>query len=213
MLHGNYTSEVGIKTACPFVCLIMPFIRFKRALVNPFICSNIPLVGIKGFTMIELIITMTIVGIMVALAAPGMQSFVSNNRLTTQVNELLTDISHARSEAIIRSTTAGVCVTDVGGDTCVSSGNWANGRLVYYVCPSTDTTCTTGSNVAVKIHEAMTNDNTLDSPSDAIIFNKTGLLSSGAGQFTLTDPKTGGKRIVCLGTTGRPALSKEDCPS
>ena len=190
----------------------MPFIRFKRALVSPFICSNIPLVGIKGFTLIELIITMTIVGILVALAAPGMQSFVSSNRLTTQVNDLLADISLARSEAIKRSASSGVCVTASDGASCVPDGDWANGWLVYY-CTSTTDPCPSSSKEAIKMHEKLTGDNTLSTPGDEIVFSKTGLLSSGAGQFTLTDPKTGGKRIVCLGTTGRPALSKEDCPS
>lgn len=211
MLHGKYRSEVGTKTICPFVCRIKPFIRFKRALVSPFVCSNIPLVGIKGFTLIELIITMTIVGIMVALAAPGMQSFVSSNRLTTQVNDLLADISLSRSEAIKRNISSGICVTAAGGTSCVTSGNWTNGWQVYY-CTSTTVPCPSGSKEAIKMHEKLTGNNTLSTPGDEIAFSKSGLLSSGAGQFTLTDPKTGGKRIVCLGTTGRPALSKEDCP-
>lgn len=170
-----------------------------------------PLVGNRGFTLIELIVTLTIIGILVALAAPGMQSFVSSNRLTTQVNDLLGDINLARSEAIKRNATAGICMTAVSGTSCETTGSWTNGWLVYYVCPATDSSCTAGNNVMLKIHEALAGNNTLSAPANQIVFSKSGLLSSGAGQFTLADPNNGGKRIVCIGTTGRPALSNVDC--
>lgn len=171
-----------------------------------------PLVGNRGFTLIELIVTMTIIGILVALAAPGMQSFSSSNRLTTQINDLLADISLARSESIKRNAAAGICVTAANGTSCVSSGNWANGWLIYY-CSSASTTCPSASKVTIKAREPLTGNNTLTTPGDEIAFSKSGMLSSGAGQVTLTDPKTGGKRIVCISSTGRPMLYQTDCPT
>lgn len=211
MLRDYFISETDTKMARPFVCHIVPFIRFKRTLISPFVGYNIPLVGNRGFTLIELIITLTIIGIMVALAAPGMQSFSSSNRLTTQVNDLLADISLARSEAIKRNVASGVCVTAANGTSCVAAGNWANGWLAYY-CSSASTPCPAASKVTIKLREPLAGNNTLTTPGDEIAFNKSGLLSSVAGQLTLTDPKTGGKRIVCIGTTGRPSLSQVDCP-
>ncbi len=212
MLRDYSRSETDTKMIRPFVCQIVPFIRFKRALVSPFVGYNIPLVGNRGFTLIELIIVLTIIGIMVALAAPGMQSFSSSNRLTTQVNDLLADISLARSEAIKRNVASGVCVTAANGTSCVAAGNWANGWLAYY-CSSASTPCPAASKVTIKLREPLTGNNTLTTPGDEIAFSKSGLLSSGSGQLTLTDPKTGGKRIVCIGTTGRPSLSQVDCPT
>ncbi len=151
-----------------------------------------------------------------AIAVPGIQGFVSSNRLTSQVNELMADISLTRSEAIKRATEAGVCVTAAGGSSCVTTGNWANGWLVYYVCPAGDATgCTVGNNVPLKIQEAVSGSNTLTAPADAIVFSKSGMLSSpssGTRQFTLTDPKNSSRRIVCLSATGRAALSPVNCP-
>ena len=136
MLHGNYRSEVGTKTACPFVCHITPSIRLKRALVYPFVCSNIPLVGIKGFTLIELIITITIVGIMVALAAPGMGTIIKNQRLTAQANDLVADLNLARSEAVKRATWVTICKTanpNASSPACdtTASNQWTAGRIVF----------------------------------------------------------------------------------
>jgi type IV fimbrial biogenesis protein FimT len=212
MHYGNQKPEMLAKDRLPFICHNAPFVCNKRTSVLPLIGKYIPFVGIKGFSLIELIITLTVVGILVALAAPGMQRFFSDNRLTTQINDLLADISLARSEAIKRNTSTGMCVTAANGTSCVTSGNWANGWLVYY-CSSTTNPCPSASKVSVKAHEPLTGNNSLSTPGDEIVFSKTGMLSSSAGQVTLTDTKTSGKRIVCVGSTGRPTLSTVDCPT
>jgi len=198
----------------PFICRFMPFIGLDKPLNNPFVCSKLPLVWIKGFTLIELIITMTIAGILMAVAAPSMVGFVSSNRLASQINDLNASLSIARSEAIKRSTNAGICVTAAGGTSCVASGNWANGWLVYYVCPSTDTSCVAGNNVALKTHESLSGSNTLTVPADSLVYTKNGVVSGAASDFnfTLCDPKRGKSRILTIRIpTGRPALSESTC--
>lgn len=200
-----------LKNGSPFICRLMPFIGFKNTLINPFICQKIPSVRNRGVTLIELIIVLTIAGILAALAAPGMQSFVSSNRLSAQVNDLLADINLARSEAIKRSTNAGVCVTDSAGANCVVAGNWVNGWLIYYVCPATDTTCVAGNNVILRVHEALSGKNTLTAPADALIYTKNGMVSAGSGDFTLCDPKMKRTRVLNVQVTGRPALTQGTC--
>jgi type IV fimbrial biogenesis protein FimT len=211
MHYRSFNPGTEPQNGIPFVCRNMPFIGLSNPVINPNIGHNIPFVWNIGFTLVELIITLTIAGILMAIAAPAMQSFVSSNRLTSQVNDLLADISLTRNEAIKRNAITGICVTAVDGNACVSSGNWANGWLVYY-CPSAiPADCTAATRVVVKIHEKLTGNNTLTAPGDQLQFSKSGILSSGAGQFTLTDPKTSKKRIVCVVTTGRPSLSEANC--
>jgi type IV fimbrial biogenesis protein FimT len=212
-MHYRYRISIGSpKKACPFVCLLLPFVCFNYPPSHPLVCLNKPFIRNRGVTLVELIIVLTIAGVLAALAAPGMQRFVASNRLTAQVNDLLADISLARSDAIKRNTSAGVC-TSTSGTSCAASGNWANGWLVYYVCPTGDPSgCTAGNNVVVKVHEALSGSNTLTGPADALVYSKSGVLSSGAGQFTLTDPYTSGRRIVCVTPTGRPNLSQVNCP-
>ena len=186
----------------PFVCQLIPFILTATPSILPIIGDKRPLVCFKGFTLIELIVTLTIAGILMAVAAPSMQNFVSGSRLTTQVNDLLADISISRSEAIKRNTTAGVCVTASGGTSCVPSGNWANGWMVY--------ADVSGVTTPIKTHEALSGKNTLTGP-DAVVYSKSGLLSSGSGVFTLCDPARKKTRVVTIVTTGRPTISEGSC--
>ncbi len=53
-----------------------------------------------GFTMMELLVTITVAGILAAVAVPSFFSIVNTNRLAAQSNELLTAFQYARSEAI-----------------------------------------------------------------------------------------------------------------
>ncbi len=57
----------------------------------------------RGFTLIELMVTISIAAILLAIGVPSFQAIIENNRLATQSNELITAVNLARSEAIKRS--------------------------------------------------------------------------------------------------------------
>jgi len=80
-----------------------------------------------GFTLIELIIVMTLAAILMAVAIPSFRSMIAGNRLTTQANDLIGAITYARSEAISHNNTVTFCRADSETDTdCAgSSGAWA----------------------------------------------------------------------------------------
>lgn len=89
----------------------------------------------KGFNLLELVITISIVSILLVLAVPSFESISNINRLSGTSNELLTTFQVARSESIRRGVRVVVCRSnnpDAGASAaCVtSSGNWA-GWIVF----------------------------------------------------------------------------------
>lgn len=62
----------------------------------------------SGFTMIELLITIAILGIILAFAVPSFQTMIENNRVTSEANTLLSAVNLARTEAIKRGAVVSV---------------------------------------------------------------------------------------------------------
>lgn len=223
MQYDQIKLRTNRLTVLPFICQLKPFVCSKIPLIIPLICKKIPSVGYKGFTLIELIVTLTVVGILTTIAAPSIQKLFADNRLTSQVNDLMGDLSVAKSEAIKRNTTTGVCASTTG-TSCTAGGNWASGWFVYYLCPATDTTCTVNASIAVKTHDALNGNNTLQavatnvvtttsSSADSITFGKNGALSSQAYtyRFTLCDPKLKQTRFIDLTVIGQSTISQGTC--
>ena len=61
-----------------------------------------------GFTLLEMLVTLTVLGVLMTLAAPSFSSFVLSNRLKTIAFELVVSLNYARSEAIKRNVDATV---------------------------------------------------------------------------------------------------------
>ncbi|MFV1982282.1 MAG: GspH/FimT family pseudopilin [Thiohalomonadales bacterium] len=78
----------------------------------------------SGFTIVELLVTMAIFGVLAAIAFPQMTGFADNNRLVNQVNNLSANLQYARSEAIRR-------VRNVTIETLDGTNKWQSGWQVY----------------------------------------------------------------------------------
>jgi type IV fimbrial biogenesis protein FimT len=90
-----------------------------------------------GFTLIELIVTISVAAILMAIAIPAFDSFVKNDRDSAQVNSLSYSMNYARSEAVKRDLATGVSVCpSADGLTCNGTA-WASGWLVFYIDPTT----------------------------------------------------------------------------
>ena len=88
----------------------------------------------SGFTLIELIITVSIAAILLALGTPAMKSIIQNGRITQINNELVSAIHVSRSEAVRRGSSACLCASaDVTAATPTCSGNpeWETGWIAF----------------------------------------------------------------------------------
>lgn len=65
-----------------------------------------------GVTLIELIVTLAIAAILMAMAAPSFTGLINANKLTSSSNELVATLQLARMEAIRRNATVQVCGSD-----------------------------------------------------------------------------------------------------
>ncbi len=90
-------------------------------------------IAVKGFTMIELVVTMAVLAILVALAAPSFESVFNSNRLTANANELLSTLQSARMEAVRRNARVVVCRNDTpdAGNACIAGAGAWTGWMTY----------------------------------------------------------------------------------
>ncbi len=86
--------------------------------------------NISGFTLLELMVVVTIAAILMAIAIPSFNEAIRNNRLTTYANNLVTAMNLARSEAIKQGMP--VTVRRVDNLSSTNSGaNWEDGWDVF----------------------------------------------------------------------------------
>ena len=100
-----------------------------------------------GFTLIELIITIAISAIVLAIAVPSFQTIIEKNRIASETDRLFTALKQARNNAIITGSPSFLCRTsqvadlNAGPYVCSDSTNgdaseWTDDFLVYTSVPN-----------------------------------------------------------------------------
>jgi type IV fimbrial biogenesis protein FimT len=86
----------------------------------------------SGFTLTELVITMSIAAILLAIAIPSFKYVTVSNRVATELNGLLGDLQYARSLAVKQGLQVTVCVS-TDGATCAGAllSTWQAGWIVF----------------------------------------------------------------------------------
>jgi len=85
---------------------------------------------IRGFTLVEVLITIAIASILLTIAIPSFRYVTNSNRIAGEVNGLLGDLQFARAEAIKEGRTVTVC-TSADGATCAGVTTWQSGWIVF----------------------------------------------------------------------------------
>jgi type IV fimbrial biogenesis protein FimT len=93
-------------------------------------CGEMTLNRLSGFTMIEVLIAMTVVAILLTIGIPSFRYVTNSNRIAAEINGLLGDMQYARSEAIKEGQPVTVCVS-ANGTSCANTNTWQNGWIVF----------------------------------------------------------------------------------
>ena len=153
----------------------------------------------RGFTLIELMVTITVLAILLAVAVPSFDGIRLSNRLTSYATDLLAGSQLARTEAIKRNAPVTMCVS-ANGTSCATSGGWETGWIVL-----SGTTVIHQQPAAAAGYKLTEGGGTT-----SLTFESTGV---GAVQATFTicraSPSVGGQeRVVKISATGRASITR-----
>ena len=85
----------------------------------------------KGFTLIEMMITVAIAALLLTTAIPSFQALITNNRLSTQANAFIGALQLARSEAIKRNLNVTVCQSGDEQNCSNNASGFEQGWIVF----------------------------------------------------------------------------------
>jgi len=83
-----------------------------------------------GFSLLELMVTVSIMAILISLGVPAFQDFSLKQRLNAAVNALQNDLLLARAQAIHRDMHVVACPGAASSE-CTGKTNWSEGWIVF----------------------------------------------------------------------------------
>jgi type IV fimbrial biogenesis protein FimT len=86
--------------------------------------------GQSGFTLLELMVVVAIVGLLLAVGVPAMGNFIRNARITGAANDVMAGLHFARSEALKRRLPVTLCTSANSQDPNPANPACANSPLL-----------------------------------------------------------------------------------
>ena len=170
----------------------------------------------SGFTLIELMIAISLSVVILTFAVPSFSSFIKNGRVTTFTNTLVTDVNFARQEAVTRGDKVILCRSANPTAAAPSCGgnanNWSSGWLVF-VSKDANTTYDDGTDVLLRATDEISGGVSImtnDTSNANLVYNTDGTIDMGGGTaiFAVCDNRGEDKgNQLQVNPTGRPRLA------
>jgi type IV fimbrial biogenesis protein FimT len=117
-----------------------------------------------GFTLIELMVTVSIFAIILGFGIPNLREFLVRNQAGQITTEFASDVARTRVEAITRNNCVSMCVSantanalTGGTPTCATTGNdWQTGWIIFSnpTCSGTQNNPTTSGSELIAVRQA-----------------------------------------------------------
>ena len=159
-----------------------------------------------GYTLLELVIVVALVGIVFSIAIPSMRVFTQNDRLVTNINLMVGHLAYARSEAVKRSQQVSVCVSNDSAS--CTGGDWEDGWIIY-IDADGDSAFSGGEEI-LRVQQALGGNNTVTTTlGNQVTYDYRGFTNA-AGTMLLCDDRSGdfGKTLT-ITNTGRVRTSRD----
>lgn len=82
----------------------------------------------QGFTLVELLITLSVLAVVLAMAIPSFGSAINSVQQRTQINQLMTDLNFARGRAITSRRPVSICA---GHENCNGARSWSGQIMLF----------------------------------------------------------------------------------
>ncbi len=123
-----------------------------------------------GFTLVELMVVLSIAAILMAIGIPSYTSFITSSNISAESTALLGDLQYARSQSIKQGYPVSVCAANtsgtVGSYACNGTTNWKNGWITY----TGNTTGVIAAASVLRIQSPLTTTDTLSSTSSTAVY-------------------------------------------
>jgi len=103
----------------------------------------------RGFTLLEVMVTLTIFVILVMLAVPSFSSLMRDSRMTTNANDIVTSLNYVRSEAVARNVSVAMLKQGAVNNT------WDGGWQIFTDFDNDGVLDVVDGDTLLKVHEAM----------------------------------------------------------
>ena len=141
----------------------------------------------SGFTLIELMVTMSVVAVLLSAGVPSFSAMIKNNRMVTENYALRTVLGAARSEAQTQRTAVTVCRSANGID--CSTGDWGAGYMAFIDLDDDEQLDADEQLLQSRVQDAQGVVVRYSQAADILTFNSSGTAVGSNGTFTFCDDR------------------------